>query len=87
MLFRSRLLLKHGAKTVPAVVRGIEGRLDLDTLRHEPSSELALNDIGEVSVRVGTPLPVESYAHSRTGGAFLLIDPSDGYTLAAGMVQ
>ena len=83
----ARLLLKHGAKTVPAVVRGIEGRLDLDTLRHEPSSELALNDIGEVSVRVGTPLPVESYAHSRTGGAFLLIDPSDGYTLAAGMVQ
>ncbi|MCP6134200.1 sulfate adenylyltransferase, partial [Klebsiella pneumoniae] len=29
---RARVLLKHGAQTVQAIVRAIEGRLDLDDL-------------------------------------------------------
>jgi sulfate adenylyltransferase subunit 1 len=30
---------------------------------------------------------VEAYAHSRAGGSFLVINPADGATLAAGTVQ
>jgi len=32
------------------------------------------------------PLPAADYASSRADGAFLLIDPQDGWTLAAGMI-
>jgi sulfate adenylyltransferase subunit 1 len=81
----ARVLVKHRSRTVPAVVRSIEGRLDLDTLATQPSQRLSLNDIGQVALRTASPLPIEDYARSRAGGAFLVIDPADGNTVAAGM--
>jgi sulfate adenylyltransferase subunit 1 len=81
-----RLLLKHGARTVRAVVRQIGGVLDLETVRSVPADALRLNDLGSVTLRVAQALPVEPYAASRRGGSFLLVDDHDGRTLAAGMV-
>ncbi|EWT01378.1 sulfate adenylyltransferase [Intrasporangium oryzae NRRL B-24470] len=81
-----RLLLKHGAKTVQAFARTIDGVLDLDDLGAVPADSLSLNDIGRVTLRLAAPVPVEDYAVSRRGGAFLLIDGHDGRTVAAGMV-
>jgi sulfate adenylyltransferase subunit 1 len=81
----ARLLLKHGARTVQAILRTIEGRLDLDDLHSVAADSLSLNDIGPVAIRLAQPLPVEDYAVSRSGGAFLLVDPDDGATVAAGM--
>ena len=83
----ARLLVKHGSRTVLALVRSIDGRLDLDALRLAPADRLELNDIGRVTVRLASPLPVESYSTSRRGGAFLLVDPDDGRTLAAAMAD
>ncbi|MFQ6170634.1 sulfate adenylyltransferase subunit 1 [Oryzobacter sp. R7] len=83
----ARLLVKHGSKSVLAMVRSVDGRLDLDSLRLTPTDQLALNDIGRVTVRLATPLPIEPYTRSRTGGAFLLVDPDDGRTLAAVMAD
>ena len=83
---RTKVLLKHGTRTVQAMVVAIGGRLDLDTARLTPAEGLELNDIGHVSLRLATPIPAEEYLHSRATGAFLLIDPQDGGTLAAGMV-
>jgi sulfate adenylyltransferase subunit 1 len=83
----ARLLVKHGSRTVLAVVRSVDGLLDLDALRLVGAENLALNDIGRVTVRFASPLPVEDYTRSRTGGAFLLVDPDDGRTLAAAMAD
>jgi len=83
----ARLLVKHGSRTVLAVVRSVDGRLDLDALRLAPADRLGLNDIGRVTVRFASPLPVEAYSTSRRGGAFLLVDPDDGRTLAAAMAD
>jgi sulfate adenylyltransferase subunit 1 len=81
------VLVKHGTATVRALVQEVEGRLDLDSLRPEPAQTLELNDIGRVRLKLSSPLPVEPYARHRRTGAFLVIDPQDGNTLAAGMVQ
>jgi sulfate adenylyltransferase subunit 1 len=81
-----RLLLKHGSRTVQAAVRAIDGALDLDDLHAVPTESLALNDIGRVTLRLASAIPVENYSTSRRSGAFLLIDAHDGRTLAAGMV-
>ncbi|MFG2328469.1 sulfate adenylyltransferase subunit 1 [Streptomyces sp. NPDC048604] len=81
-----RVLLKHGTRTVKAVVQDIPSRLALDDLSLRPRpGQLVANDIGRVQVRTAEPLPVDSYADSRRTGSFLLIDPDDGTTLAAGM--
>lgn len=71
---------------MPVIIRALTGRLDLDALEQHPTDVLSLNDIGAVDLVVAEPLPVLPYAASRHGGAFLLLDPSDGNTLAAGLV-
>ncbi|MGN6332779.1 MAG: elongation factor 1-alpha C-terminal domain-related protein, partial [Motilibacteraceae bacterium] len=82
----ARALLRHGTRTVRAVVREVVDRLDVDTLQRVPAADgLSLNEIGHVRVRTQEPLPIDEYARVRSTGAFLLVDDSDGATLAAGM--
>ncbi|MFZ2625627.1 MAG: GTP-binding protein [Propionibacterium sp.] len=83
----ARVLLKHGTTTVKAIVAEITGKLDLTSLSPIPADSLELNDIGRISVRLAGPVMAESYADTRHGGAFVLVDPQSGWTLAAGMVQ
>ncbi|WP_030252472.1 sulfate adenylyltransferase subunit 1 [Streptomyces violens] len=82
-----RVLLKHGTRTVKAIVKDIPSRLTLDDLSlHPHPGQLVANDIGRVKIRTAEPLPVDAYADSRRTGSFILIDPNDGTTLTAGMV-
>ena len=83
----SRLLIKHGSKTVQGLVRQVINKLDLSTFADQPASGLELNDIGTVHIRLAAALPVDNYVNFRRTGAFLVIDPSDGNTLAAGLVE
>ncbi|EPH46655.1 GTP-binding protein [Streptomyces aurantiacus] len=81
-----RVLLKHTTRTVKAIVKQIPSRLTLDDLSQHPNpGQLVANDIGRVLVRTAEPLAIDAYADSRRTGSFLLIDPADGTTLAAGM--
>ena len=83
----ARVLVKHGTSTVQAVIAQIESRYDLDALIHEPADTLAANDIGRARVRLAADLPLEPYSANRASGSFLVIHPSDGATLAAGIVR
>ncbi|PRZ13131.1 sulfate adenylyltransferase subunit 1 [Nesterenkonia sandarakina] len=83
----SRVLFKHGTATIKALVTEVSDRLDLTTLRSGPADQLQLNDIGTVTLRLASVLPVDDYAVSKRTGAGLLIDPADGNTLAAAMIQ
>jgi sulfate adenylyltransferase subunit 1 len=82
-----KVLLKHTTRSVPAIVRDISGRLDLDTMSPEATDSLELNDIGRISLRLASPIMPDEYLVSRRTGPFLLIDPQSGATLAAGMVR
>ncbi|GGG48139.1 sulfate adenylyltransferase subunit 1 [Kocuria dechangensis] len=84
---RARVLVKHGTATVQGMVQEIEGKLDLDELTVQDAGSLELNDLGRVRIRTASPLPVDSYGSLRRTGAFLLIDPVTGATLAAGLVR
>lgn len=83
----SRVLVKHGTSTVQALVASIDARRDLDSLAHEPADSLEVNDIGHATLRLAADLPLEPYRANRAGGSFLVIHPSDGATLAAGIVR
>ena len=80
-----RLLLKTGTNTVQVIVSSIEGRRNLDTLGIELADKLDINDIGHATLKVASPLPIDDYSVDRRAGAFLLIQPQDGATLAAGI--
>jgi bifunctional enzyme CysN/CysC len=82
----SRVLVKHTTRTAKAVVRTLDERLDVTTLAAVPATELALNDIGRVTLRTAQPLFADDYAENRATGSFVLIDELTGATAGAGMV-
>ncbi|MFI8635433.1 sulfate adenylyltransferase subunit 1 [Streptomyces chartreusis] len=71
-----RVLVRHTTRTVKAVVEDLAG-----------AAELTANDLGRICLRTAEPLALDDYATSRRTGAFLIIDPADGTTLTAGMVE
>jgi sulfate adenylyltransferase large subunit len=83
---RGRYTIKHTTRTARAIVEEIEYRVDINTLEHEPASQLGLNEIGRVHLRCSAPLVVDPYARNRTTGSFILIDESTNDTVAAGMI-
>ncbi|WP_104110050.1 MULTISPECIES: sulfate adenylyltransferase subunit 1 [unclassified Arthrobacter] len=83
----SKVLIKHGSKTVQGLIRAVTGKLELESFEYQAASGLELNDIGTAQIRLASALPIEVYARHRRTGAFLVIDPQDGNTLAAGLVR
>jgi bifunctional enzyme CysN/CysC len=82
----SRLIVKHTTRTVKAIVRDLQYRLDVNTLhRDESASQLGLNDIGRVSMRVTQPLFHDPYGRNRQTGGFILIDEATNATVGACM--
>ena len=83
----ARVLVKHGTKTVQALVERLDARFDEQRLATIGAPDtLRLNDIGQVAVRTAEPLPVDDYTTAHRNGAFLVIDPPTGDTLAAGLI-
>jgi sulfate adenylyltransferase large subunit len=81
-----RYLLKHTTRTVRARLDEITHRIDVATLGRESATELALNDLGEVRLRLGEPVMADAYADVRSTGAFILIDAATNETVGAGMI-
>ncbi len=69
-----------------ATVSSIRHRVDINSLDHEQTSELALNDIALCSVRSDRELLFDAYDESRHTGSFILIDRLTNATVGAGMI-
>jgi bifunctional enzyme CysN/CysC len=83
----TKYTVKHTTRTARTVVRGLQYRLDVNTLhRDETASELALNEIGRVRLRTTVPLLADPYRRNRTTGGFILIDEATNRTVGAGMI-
>jgi bifunctional enzyme CysN/CysC len=84
---QSRLLVKHTTRTVKAIVRDLQYRLDVNTLhRDEAASELSLNEIGRVTLRLTQPVFCDPYQRNRLTGGLILIDEGTGATVGAAMI-
>ncbi|MGN9911938.1 sulfate adenylyltransferase subunit 1 [Phytohabitans sp. LJ34] len=79
--------LKHTTRAARAVVRGLQYRLDVNSLhRDESATQLTLNEIGRIRLRTTVPLLADEYRRNRTTGGFILIDETTNRTVAAGMI-
>jgi len=79
-------LLKHASQTVKAQLQ-IAQRLSIETFEQQPAHTLALNEIGEATVKTSRRLILDSYRDNRITGSFILIDPTTNATVGAGMVR
>jgi sulfate adenylyltransferase subunit 1 len=84
---RTKLVLKHTTKDCQAMVKEILYKVNVNTLhREEGVDQLALNEIGRVSIRAANPLFFDAYRRNRQTGSVILIDPNTNETVAAGMI-
>jgi bifunctional enzyme CysN/CysC len=83
-----RYAIKHTTRWARAVVKDVDYRIDINTLhRVEDATELTLNEIGRVRLRVTQPLFVDPYQPNRQTGGFILVDEASNQTVAAGMIR
>lgn len=82
-----RVLVRSATGSVPARITAVRGALAVTTGAWQRADELALNDLGGLGVELSEVVPFDRYRDNRHTGAFLLLDPADGDTLAAGMVE
>jgi bifunctional enzyme CysN/CysC len=84
---RSRLIVKHTSRTVKAIVTDLQHRIDINTLhRDESATQLGLNEIGRVRLRLTQPIFCDPYARNRTTGGLILIDETTNATVGAAMI-
>ena len=88
LLPRKKYAIKQTTRSGRAMVKEIAYRIDVNTMhRDESATELALNDIGRVTLRTTVPFFVDNYTDNRATGSFILIDESTNRTVAAGMID
>ena len=80
-------LLRHTTREVRAKVARIAYRLDVNSLEREPATQLHMNDIARLSLKLAQPIFPDPYVVNRATGAFILIDESTNNTVGAGMIQ
>lgn len=83
----TQYVLQHTAHTTRAYVDDLVYRIDVNTLHRADAATLALNEIGRVKITSANPIFFDSYDRNRNTGGFVLIDPHDFRTVAAGMIR
>jgi sulfate adenylyltransferase subunit 1 len=78
--------IKHGSKMTTGYAQNIESKYDVNTMEKQPSSQLAVNDIGTVDFVVGEVLHFDAYDVNKGTGAFIIIDKLSNVTVGAGMI-
>ncbi len=82
-----RYLLKHTTRRVRATARELRTVYNVHDKALGDASELRLNEVGEVTLRLATPIVADPYAENQTTGAFILIDELSHDTVAAGLIR
>ena len=84
---RSRLVVKHTTRTVKAIVTDLHYRIDVNTLhRDETATQLGLNEIGRVRLRLTQPVFADPYSRNRLTGGMILIDEATNTTVGTVMI-
>ncbi|OZI63634.1 sulfate adenylyltransferase subunit CysN [Bordetella genomosp. 11] len=79
--------IKLATQWATCTLTTIKYRTDVNTLAHEATRSLGLNDIGVCNIAISRPMAYDTYEHSRSLGSFILVDRYTKATVAAGMIR
>jgi bifunctional enzyme CysN/CysC len=82
----AKYAVKHTTRAARAVIRSLDYRLDVNSLEQGDAAELAMNEIGKVTLKTTSPLLFDPYRRNRATGSFILIDEATDGTAGAGMI-
>ncbi len=82
----ARYLIKHTTKVLCGRINRLNHKIDINTFEKLDSDTLQFNEIGEVRIDLHNPIFCDSYELNRATGSFIVIDPLNNDTVAAGMI-
>ena len=83
----TKYLVQHNTNRVLAKVDSIKNVIATDYSGTIPASQLAINEIGEVSIKLSKALYFDAYDENKSNGAFILIDPTTNTTAGVGFIR
>jgi bifunctional enzyme CysN/CysC len=82
----ARYLLKHTTKLVCGRISRVQSKIDIHNFENLGADSLQFNEIGEVAIDLHSLILCDPYRCNRSTGSFVLIDPLNNDTVAAGMI-
>lgn len=80
--------IKHGVNDAQAKITQLASIIKTDFSGIEESpSELALNQIGDIQLKLSKPLLFDSYKDNKSNGSFILINPKTNNTVGVGFIK
>ncbi|MFB3389342.1 sulfate adenylyltransferase subunit 1 [Flavobacterium sp. LAR06] len=83
----TKYLIQHNTNRVLAKVESIKNTISTDYSGTKEASQLAINEIGEVSIKLSKPLYFDAYNDNKSNGAFILIDTATNTTAGVGFIR
>lgn len=80
----NKYLLQHNSRSVRAVVRNIEYKLDVNSLEQQAvDGAVKLNEVVKATIKTAAPLVYDAYKDLRRNGNAILVDETGNNTVAA----
>ena len=84
----AKYIVQHNSNKVLSKIDAIKNIVSTDyTGLVDSNNKLALNDIGEVDIKLSKPLFFDSYKDNKYNGAFILIDTQTNTTAGVGFIN
>ncbi|MCY0968066.1 sulfate adenylyltransferase subunit 1 [Chryseobacterium wangxinyae] len=83
----NKYFIQHKSKTLKAIVKEIEYKIDVNTLEKTPITEsVKLNEVVKVRLKTASPLVFDSFEESKSTGNAILVDETSNSTVGAVMI-
>ncbi len=82
-----KYVIRHTTNEAKCIVKSVDYKVNVNTLaKVEKDKNVALNEIGQMTLRTTKPLLFDSYKVNRVTGSVVLIDEATNETICAGMI-
>jgi adenylyl-sulfate kinase len=82
----TRYLVKHTTRVLCGKVSRLNHKIEINSFAKLSAESLEFNEIGEVQLDLHSPIFCDPYDQNRSTGSFIVIDPLNNDTVAAGMI-
>ena len=83
----AKYLVQHNTNRVLAKIDRVKNVISTDYSGLTPATQLSINEIGEVSIKLSKALYFDAYNDNKSNGAFILIDVATNTTAGVGFIN
>ncbi|MFC6877789.1 sulfate adenylyltransferase subunit 1 [Flavobacterium myungsuense] len=83
----AKYFVQHNTNRVLAKIDSVKNVIATDYSGKTPASQLTINEIGEVSIKLSKAIYFDAYTDNKSNGAFILIDAATNTTAGVGFIK